>query len=717
MKAFVVAFVVAFGLVRAEISKLLETKLSEDIVISSFSAGKYFSTRKTFDCLLRKQIQEAHQFLKTFGAPLCEFTLEIQRQPKDNCTIVFKNPIVLDVKTKSLDDFKNLIKKSFDQLLEAMSKGERTTPFEVKADSFIYDTKGDSFLFADISQIVFSEINDQKLSKEEFITTMNSKFTQVLSNFKISDLNLDFELDDFKVNHGGFFEESIYENYQKNYVKVSQDNTNSNDSQKSEGDFEAVMTLEVNKPLKRIVAFNNTKYYADYQDKMYFSIYLCQNNKDGITECVSLKEDLSSPEIVWSFKIKKDIRIEIYHQDIKSFESFTTLKFRKIYFTLIPYDKRGVVSKTTPFLQIQDYSDKFILRDDGSEEVKVFDIGDLSEVTSFKMKNMPLKNRSENTILILRLSVDKVRKSKIYIDNPKFRYYVIYTWKHNCLVFSDESSHTKSEVFSVSSYYINLVVLKTCIVPISDIYATFYSDSYTLYSYGGQYHFKRYLTLIDHKTPNKELSFCFKDDKASERHVHFEYAGEGDATKLDVKMKFNSNGDKNENKLDHYKMHLKPKDNLSLPIFNVKHFEFPSFTEKTIYLSIKKLPNEKKFKIQGIYFGSDVKKGVIIHPSKDNLIADTIPQRKDPENFRNEIGVYLNDDEIVYQLDSPCVLGSSPSIKITDDKEKNVIIDCVVFKNWFSSDNIDDKNINPTLSPGLKTVIEQLREPKVQQQI
>ena len=560
MKAVVVAFVVALKFVRTSIFQNIESELSKNIIISSFSAGKYFNTRKNFECSLRKQVQEAYEFLKKFDAPFSEFNLAIERQPIQKCSIIFKNPYQLDVKSKKLDDFKNLIAKSYTQLLEALVKGDRTTPFEVKVDSFIYDPKRDCILFADIYQIVLSEMNDQKLSKEEFLTTMNTKVTQVLSTFKISDLHLDFELDDFKVNKEGYFEKSLFERYQQSYVIKSEKNSNdknSNHSNTIEEIFISAVSIKVDKTKRTVYTKNNHTVYSKFEEKMYISVYICQNNKEKITECLNLKESISVLIQNWILSVKEGLRFEIFSQDIKSFEKDTNLRFRKYFITFLYSGARGIIPYSVPFVNKGNFSSEFYLRDDGSEEVKVFDKINFSEVLSFKMKFANLTISDKDKIYIFRLSVDNIRHTKFYIDNPKAKYYEIYMLYTNCLVVADETYDSYPRIYYHPDKSINLYIIKTCKYPISDVYGIVNVNSYSIFASNKKYRFKKTVKLIDHKTPNKELSYCFSEGKDSNAYVNFEYSGEGDATKLDVKMKFNSSGNKDENKLNYFKMYLK----------------------------------------------------------------------------------------------------------------------------------------------------------------
>ena len=130
-----------------------------------------------------------------------------------------------------------------------MIQSELTFLFDIFNDSFIYDPVTETILFIDVHRISFSVERKYKFSEQTFKTTMIEKLTALLTSFKVSDLNLDFELTDFKINKDEYFINSLIENYRKKDVKDSEEDNqiHTDNSGKENGEFQSALSIEISK--------------------------------------------------------------------------------------------------------------------------------------------------------------------------------------------------------------------------------------------------------------------------------------------------------------------------------------------------------------------------------------------------------------------------------------------------------------------------------------
>lgn len=221
MKIFLILLVISnFFATNADFQSF-ETNILNNSFVSSSQAEKYFLHKKVFDCSLKAQVEEVYASLKESKAPVVEISVFQKEGSTSTCQLHFKNYYRFDIKPKSLDEFKKLIKVSFDQLIGSLIQAKLTVCFNIKSDSFFYDPANDAFVFSDVHQIAYSLKNKEKLSDEEFKTQMDDRLGFVLTLLRVSDLNLDFELTDFNIHQDQLLEDTLIEKYRKKDLKDS----------------------------------------------------------------------------------------------------------------------------------------------------------------------------------------------------------------------------------------------------------------------------------------------------------------------------------------------------------------------------------------------------------------------------------------------------------------------------------------------------------------
>ena len=727
MKAIVLVLVVVRVFAAPTPDQPLVSNIPDTRFISSVSAEKFCPTIVKFECSLKGQIQKLYDTLKKNKAPVPELTIVSEGLSGANCDLKFKNSYQLDLKPKTVDEFKSLISKSFDQLLDALITMGIATEFEVKADSFIFDPKQNSILFVGLDKLATIGTNSIKLSNEIFKKNMQEKLALELQTFEISKLNLDFEMDNFKVIQDGFFENSLVDVFKKIDKTASTENvqekTTENGKQVEEfpRKFDIMNLIDEQNFILTLFFFQVTDSYNFDKNNEFFSIYICQNEENiGDTECICLKEQENTSPTFWKMKMKEGLRYDIVIKEVETLQSFIKARYFKVFVILSKYFSRGIITNTHsrysyPFndrLSLQ-----FYLRDDGSERIEFIQKSSSKVLEIMKMKHLPLDVGSSSEIQINRLTDKEAVDAKISVENPKANYYELRLEKNKTLIVRDEKGNKHPLIYYKDTQLQNFPLFKVCYSTIAVMYEGDPKNKNVLIIHDKKIIFKKPVKIYGGKDSNIELKKCINPDNDGKSPYGYEFDGQDES--MDLRWNFNTKYEKDLKNLNFIQMFLTKKTEVQVPNFHFKKLFYPEFSQYLVLFSIAKLPNEQKFLLQGVYFERLKTEGIIIHPEKKPIIVDSIPQfvtfdkeyrfmskNTEDRDLTEEIVNYLNDDEIVYNLDNKCPRDYTPTIEIS--KNHTILINCKWTKiSLFGSDDI--KKNKAKLSKGLNVVIEEIR--------
>ena len=448
------------------------------------------------------------------------------------------------------------------------------------------------------------------------------------------------------------------------------------------------------------------------------SFYVCQDRDNArVSECVNLKETIEGSSALWQFNVRKNLRYEVSIEPVYSLKHFINRIYYKFFVTLIDKDSRGIV--TNAFIHnVKNIilKSEYYLRDDGSENILLIKKDSQDDIRTFKIKSKTLK--VHDGIEVFKLSYEEAKQTSFFVENPRVKFYQMNTNSHKTVVFADETADKQAEISYLTTLIPNFPFIKTCNSPYPDFYGTFdYKQRFRLIVKNERKTFPRYVKLINDDT-HKEIGICIQKYDKQEFSLRYEYAGYKDI--LILKWNFNSEYNINGVKSKFCKMYLSHQDVSQPSVFNFELFDYPKFKERSIFISISKLPHKSLFKLQGIYFKKSQYDGLIIHPEKDNLTVQNVPNdfyfNKDysvfkktlePILFVSQTVNYLSDNEIVYTIKNECSEKYTPTLKLSDDKD--IIINCVWIKNlvpFSTSDSIE--NNSQKLTIGISSMINQL---------
>ena len=686
-----------------------DSLLSEEIIypknrfISSSSAKDQCITRKIFDCGLKADLEELYSTLKGRKSLVPEMVVVSGEENNGICELHFKSSYQLDIKPTSIKYFKRLIEECFNRLLNILQEEGKTFHFKLNHDSFIYDAKEAEILFVDLPQILIYV--RQNYLDVNFIQVMKNRLTELLSSYQISNLNLDFELEDFKIGIDPTYVEVLFEKLYASDLKEIKENKT--------GPYKSIHLIEIQKrgfvdnleirlirtilELSIVVTLNDVaKKYKFEENNDMLAIYVCQNElNEGASNCINLSENKEEPLTTWNFKVAPQIRYDISVVEVETLKNFINRKFLKVFITLMDINARGVI--TTTDLRNTDKMENYLttqlyLRDDGKDDIKYDDKLPWSETRSFKMKKRALILGKD--ISIFKLPYDKVKGLRIFNGDPRAKYYQMDTLDTKTAIISDEKGDNHPIIFYLRTLLPNISIIKTCNSPFPHLYGTFENNIYKLIYRDVEKIYPNFVNLIAAKSFVTPLEKCIQLEGDSKYKIRYEYEGHKD--NMNFRWNFNSHSDFEEISYKLNKVYLSEIDKKVISDFEFKTFEYPKFSKKSIFLSISKVSDKNEYLIQGVYFQESSMDRLTMNPKKEKLTVSNVPKAVyfnkdysikftglDSTPLIDQPVNFLNDDEIVYNIKNECLKDYIPTIKFSDKKQK-VVINCVNSKDYKS---------------------------------
>ena len=649
------------------------------VIPSSDKAHSFYHKSIIFNHV--RKWKEEYSKLRQKNAPLPKILKDFDTSVvKSTYEIFFKNLFIIDMKIYWNVD---LLIASFLKLLSALENDNNYKVFDIKVDSFAYEPSTRSFVFLDLENL---ETTSQKNDILTFRKEMAEKLLDFLvyEELPLTDSNIEFfsSLNVKIESYDGLLNPSAQI---RTITLIDKINLNT-----VAYDTSSVKVLVNNKKSHYeiiIQELDKTTALREIKKEDPFIIYLCQQMyTKGDFECSNidinnLDTDFSKEYLIASNK-RIDVEIQETFTQQNTWNTDKKRAFYEIFLFINPKTSAGIAESITFHtinspIKIKD--NDLILIETFYKNLIMYHTQDgQANMQTLRMnsKVLELKNLKE-LIQISPFFLEK--KSILYTDQVKRIFYVPEGAKK--VIFSRENLSDRVKLISFENFEIGPgpLILNECKNPFSNFYFTGNSESITV---DYKTYKKKYPGLITFKSgsslTDKVFQICFK---AYMKNLLF-FSFENNIFKESYfRWNFNSHekaiGDNSKDNIVYlYKTPIAYDRG-----YTYNEFAWPISDPYVVFVSIIKDFSDPSYTCRAVFYKENKKLYKIRTPKTTLMSFTELPEKfkvneggsfwstnKNTYLFKNLNAVYLNDNEIVYQIVIPKFKNCHPSLKL-DEKD------------------------------------------------
>lgn len=654
--------------------------ISGGIVIPSSDKAHSFY-HKSIPCNNVEKWKEEYEKLKQKDAPLPQILQNFDiSSAKPKCEIFLKNLFTLDMKIYWNID---LLIASFLKLLSALEKDSNYKVFDINVGSFAYEPSTRRFVFLDLENL---KTTSQKNEVATFRKEMAEKLFESLvhEDLPLTDSNIEV-FKSLKVN---------IKNYDGLLNPSAQIRTitlrDKIDIKTGAFDTSSVKVFINNKGSHYEIIVqepDKTTAIKEMKKEDPFMIYICQQmNNQGDFECSNIDIKNLDSNFFKEYSIASNRRIDVEIQETftqqNNWNTDKKRAFYEIFLFINPKTSAGFAESITfntinnP-IEIKD-NDLILIETLYKNLIVYYTQNGEPKMNTFQMnsKALEIKNLKE-LVQISPFLLEK--KSILDSDQVKRIFYVSQGAKK--AIFSRENLSDRVKLISFENSEIGPgpLILNECKNPFSHFYFTGNSESMTVdhhtykKKYPGPVTFKAGSSLTDKvlkicfKTYLKNLFFLsFESNTFKESHFRWNFNSQekaiGDNSKENIIYLYNTPIAYNRG-------------------YVYNEFAWPIPNPYVVFVSIIKSFSDPSYICRGVFYKENKKLYKIHSPKKALMSFAELPEklqvneggsfwstRKNTHKFNNLNAVYLNDNEIVYQLEIPNFKNCRPLLKL-DEKD------------------------------------------------
>lgn len=636
----------------------------------------------------------------------------VDKSNSNQCRIYFSNILTMDSKT-----YPNIpyIKRSYNDLIEALTKINYSYYFSLNENSFRYNPRTDKYYFVDIVNLIDPENKvKQDLTKRKVYSIF---FDWVLENKLAVQKSDDLEpirkfLNSFHTfyHHQYQIANKIQLNDDQFIIKdevIFKSNKFSNtklDIDVKSMDEHYLLTANLKDHKKKTLKFN--------KDKEIFSIYLCLKKEEYDIECINLKKKNYESDLVWNFEVRSNQRIDVEVQHAKSEVEELTMNFYKVFLILTLIDSPGVVPESEELLldlkSDMDINNLYIICETNHQDLRVVSSPE-DEFTfkSIQMTDKSLENKTQKKVIQATPSLFPKASQSCLGNNKK----IFIMEKHRSkILFVSNLEKKLPPSFSFISKQIGITrdMIYSCNEPTTypNLYYTLNPISTISNNEQVSIYPEKQILIRDHSNEELMNELCIEAISITE-YYHINYEAEN--TKIFSSksnhffLNFNSyledkvtNLNKNSQISPKNIVYLTSLTRLDFIDLKFRNFQYPNFKPYRIYISIVKekyksyvvnaifLPSLTDIRRINEYFGTQLtltKKPIkILDITKDEFFSfKTISKDILLENL---VSHYHSSSEIVYSFDIKDFKDCYPNLSNNnyDKKFENIEINCSQIK-------------------------------------
>lgn len=678
--------------------------------VNILSDVSYSYYQKTILCKSVATLNSEYTNLKTNNAPvpkkLKDFeTIDGQRE----CEIYFQNLFIMDLKI-----YKNshLLIKSFKMFLLALEKGGDYKHFNISVDSFAYEPSTQKFVFVDFENL--EKIENSKIDKITYKAEMARRFLVSIIEKGIyltrSDIAVFKEL---RVDVNIFSKEKIHKEkmrpiniVEKNILEENIKNASSLIIQMAKEGVDFNLKVQHG---EKITTFNQIT------GKDSFTIYLCQQSNNYLN-CWNLNVDSSSIKIDREFSINENDRIDIEVQETFTQDTLSKRAFYEI-FVIVNSNKSFGIPRSEKIYnrnssQQINKSDLILCETTNQELIVLYYEDNKLNKRSLFMDNEVTK--LNNIKKVIQISPHLLPDQLTLYSNQVTRvFFVLQGAKETIFVL--KGLLDKLDFISFLNYEVGSkpIFLNECKKASSHLSLLMESENAQLQFKSNIKKYPKNIILVsDPSKSDPAYTTCYKE--TSENVLILSLEEELHKGKF-FRWNFNSYQKKDINESRKSIVYFNEKYADVDPSIKYNHFEWPLTKPYVLFISISKYDSPYEFKVEFVFYKDDnvlynvlFKKNVSFLSSEfpDKIVSDDINLGIDKKDksllFSGLNSVFLNDNEVIYQLEIANFKKCEPNLEIVNKKSLKIVCMRCVF-----SCNHPTKADSDKLTMGLKRVAAQ----------